>query len=47
MLLLELLRDFSHQTELTQMSVILVVVLIITGILKLLKQPIVVGYLVA
>lgn len=44
---LELIRSFSHQTELTQMSIILVVVLIITGVLRLFKQPIVVGYLIA
>jgi len=45
--MLDLLRDFALQTELTQMSVILVVVLIITWFLKVLKQPIVVGYLIA
>ena len=45
--LLDIVKTFSHQTELTQMSVILTIVIIITGILKVLKQPIVIGYLLA
>lgn len=46
-IILDIIKEFSHQTELTQMSVILTIVIVITGILKLLKQPIVIGYLLA
>ena len=44
---LDVIKTFSNQTELTQMSVVLTIVIIITGILKVLKQPIVIGYLLA
>lgn len=45
--LLEAIIAFSQQTELTQMSVILTVVIIITGVLKYFKQPLIVGYLIS
>lgn len=39
--------DFSQHNELAQMWLLLVVVLIVTWILRMLKQPIVIGYILA
>lgn len=38
---------FSHYTEITQMAVVLAVVVVVTGILHMFKQPTIIGYLVA
>lgn len=40
-------QDFVGQSMLTEFSVILTIVLLITGVLKLFKQPLIVGYMLA
>ncbi len=40
--LMSVIQQFTHQTELTQMSMILTVVVIVTGVLHIFKQPIII-----